>query len=95
MEVAKVIVEQLGPMAFMMMGATNKLAGERDLSFKVGKNAKGVTHVKIELDPSDTYNVTFFKVRGLKIDKVDEVTMVFVDGLKKTIEKGTGLYLSL
>lgn len=78
-----------------MLGAKNIAADERTLTFKIGKNAKGVTHVRVTLDPSDTYTLTFLRVRGTVSKVVSEVEGVYFDGLHRVIEQGTELYTSL
>lgn len=106
MNTAQTIAAQIGNRAFAMMGAKNLLGGDNHLQFKVGKNAKGVTHITVTLDPSDTYTVKFDKVTPYRMDRrtgemkggvktLAEVEGVYVDSLKTTIEANTGLYLSL
>lgn len=96
--VAQTIAAQIGNRAFAMMGAKNLLGGNDHLQFKVGKNAKGVTHITVTLDPSDTYTVKFQKVNKRTAGGVKELAAcedVYVDSLKTVIELNTGLYLSL
>jgi hypothetical protein len=96
MTIAQTIAEQIGRPAFAMMGAKNIVAGERDLTFKVGANAKKVTHVRVTLDPSDTYSVEFIRVgRNYSVTTLASVALVHVEQLRSTIEANTGLYLSL
>lgn len=82
-----------------MIGAKNLCAtqheGNAALSFGIMRNASGVTHVRITLDPSDTYTVTFLKVRGVNVTTVHESEMVYSDSLNTCIEAHTGLRLSL
>lgn len=55
-EVAKTIASQIGNLAFTMMGTKSPMvAGPDFLRFKIGRNAKGVAVVNVQLDPSDTY----------------------------------------
>lgn len=95
--VASVIMDQVGHRAFVMMGASNYNAEPDHLTWKVGRNAKKVTHITVTLDPSDTYTVRFQRAtkRGQHIQLIDEVSMVYVDSLHSVIEAGTGFYLSL
>lgn len=98
MTVAQTIAEQIGNRAFVMMGAKNILGGDDHLQFKIGQNGKGVTHVTVTLASDDTYTVKFTRVGrapSYKITDLAEVSGVYVDSLKKTIEANTGLYLSL
>lgn len=109
--VANTIAAQIGPQAFTMMGASQLLALGNGLQFKVGKNAAKITKVRVELDgATDTYTVRFFtgSVEKVRFDKrtgefktsggfreVSIVSEVFCDTLRKVLETGTGMYLSL
>ncbi len=90
--VATCIREQLGRMAIMMMGA-NKLVGDCDfLQFNIGSNPQKVSKIRITLEPSDTYRVTFYGRGGVIKSEAKDI---YVDALHRTIEQHTGLYLSL
>ena len=95
MTVGQTIAQQIGNKAFTMMGAKNLVASEDGLQWKVGRNSKGITHVMVTLDPSDTYTVGFYKIRGANVRQVAKSEGVYVDSLHTTIECNTGLYLSL
>jgi hypothetical protein len=89
------IKSQIGNKAIVMFGATNFGKGiehgNEYLSFKIGKNGKGINHVKIAYDQGkDLYDITFYKIRGTKIDK-EEVKGRDVENLNKTISSHTGL----
>jgi hypothetical protein len=59
--VAKIILEQLGGDRFVAMtGATSFIGTEDSLTFRVGRNPKGVSHVRVTLASADLYAVTFF-----------------------------------
>jgi len=92
--IARTIVDQIGNHAFVMMGAVNLVSDERSLTFKV-RGSRLATHVKVELDPSDTYTVTFYKIRKFDVREVGSVGMVYADALRLVIASGTGLALSL
>ena len=99
-EIANTISTQIGRQAFFMMGAKNLVGHESALSFKVGRNSKGVTHVMVTLTADDLYTVEFIKInmhpRAKEMRKVlATVEGIYVDQLHTTIEGGTGLYLSL
>jgi hypothetical protein len=53
------------------------------------------THVKIILDPSDTYTVKFIRVHGTKITTVSEHSDIYCDMLVELFENETGLYTHL
>ena len=98
MRVAKEIQRQIGEGALYMMGAKDLIGGDDYLTWKIGRNAKGVTHIKVTLDPTDTYTVEFIKVgRAPKFDvrTLAEHSMVYFDQLHKLIESETGFYLAL
>lgn len=107
---AEIAASQIGRRAFVMMGAKNIVTDGSTLRFDVGSNAKGITAISIELDPSDTYTVRTFKGRpaSTKLDMktgefvtrggrklVDAVSFVYAENLRTVIESATGLYLSL
>lgn len=95
--VAMTIAAQIGNGAFAMMGAKNLLSSADSLQWKIGRNAKAVTHITVRLDPSDTYTVIFHRVtkRGLSVVVKAEVAGVYVDSLHAVIESETGLYMNL
>lgn len=92
MHIATTIRDQIGNRAFVMMGARDLLGDETGLQFKVGRNSKGVSCVRVELDPSDTYTVRFYKRSGKELASCSDV---YCDSLRTVIEQNTGLYLSL
>ena len=99
MEVAEEIRKQIGQKAFFMMGA-KALGGAADsLTFKVGRGARGkagaVTHVRVTLEPSDTYTVKTMYVRGTSVKDRESVEGVYCDTLRAAIEGVTGFYLSM
>jgi len=94
LSVADEIYRQIGKRAFFMMGAQHFTATPDSLTFKV-RGSKLVTHIRVKLLPSDTYEVTFSKVRGINIKTVAVVTDVYVDSLHAVISYNTGLALSL
>lgn len=95
--IADTIRNQLGNLAFIMMGASQLVGLPNGLQFKIGANAKRVNRIRVTLGPTDTYTVTFEKVasHGLDVKKLAEVDEVYFDQLKQVIEANTGLYLSL
>ena len=85
-----------------MIGAKTLIDHGDALSFRVGRNASGVNRLKITLDASDTYTMTFTKVpstRALCAGKdpkvIAEVSGVYAASMKEVIEANTGLYTSL
>ncbi len=97
MAIANEIRNQIGQMGLTMMGAKNFIGGSDHLQFKIGRNAKRVTHIRITLDASDTYTVRFTRVgRAPKytITELGEVEGVYVSDLRAILE-GTGMFLRL
>lgn len=95
MEIANTILAQLGGRQFTSMtGAKNLLAVDRGLAFKLprGLAKDGITSVRVVLDPSDTYTVTFHNVRGREVASYDET---YCDQLRGLFEDVTGLCTSL
>ena len=91
---------QIGPRAFYMLGASNlggsqTVDGDPVLSFRVGRNDKGVTHVRVILAPDDTYRVESLAVRGMKVRVVAEIGDVYCDQLHAVLESHTGMRTSL
>ncbi len=75
-----------------MMGARDFQAGETSLSFRIGRNAKGINKLTITLSPDDTYIVRAFKVRKFSATIAGEARGVYVDSLHDVLESLTGLY---
>ena len=77
-----------------MMGAKNFGWSQEGLTFKIS-GSPDVSHIRILLTPLDLYDVTFLKVRGMKVKTFAEEKGVDAEQLHSVIEKNTGLYLSL
>ena len=95
MQVANIIKKQLGNKALTMMGAKNLVAGDNYLSFRIGRNSKGINYIKIILNPKDLYDLEFGSIRGMNYKVKYEAKDVYVDMLHDVIENNTGMYLSL
>jgi hypothetical protein len=101
LEVADTIRKQLGRKALFMLGAKDLMgsAKERFLQFKIGRNAKSVSHIRITLTPADTYTVTSYRARRSKgvmqCKTLETYEDVYVDSLHQVIESLTGMYTSL
>jgi hypothetical protein len=98
MRVAEEIVRQLGGTGRLkvMIGGRDFMGGANDLQFKWAAKAKnGANSVRIVLDPSDTYTVTFYSVRGMNVKEKGTFSDVYNDNLRGLFESETGLYLSL
>jgi hypothetical protein len=97
MQIANTILSQLGGHRFIAMtGAKNLLGGDNNLSFKIGRNACKVTHVRITLTPADLYDVEFFAIRGTHARKtLATVEGIYADQLAEVFIDHTGMAVAL
>lgn len=96
MQVAQTILSQLGGNKFIAMTGASNLGGtDNSLSFKIGKNSKKVTHVRIELNANDLYDVKFFGGRGVNLRCISEFENVYSENLVELFESETGLFTKL
>ena len=94
MEVAKIIVEQLGGYHFKMMtGARDFVGGEDFVQFSLPADLthNGISKVRITLTPMDVYQVEFYAGLALVLTRDD----IYCDTLRDMFERVTGLYTSL
>jgi hypothetical protein len=77
----------------MMTGAYNFVAIQNGLSFKI-KNPKA-NYIKITLNGKDLYDLEVGRIRGNSYKVVSQYDDLYFDMLKPSIEKATGMYLSL
>lgn len=94
-EIANTILQQLGGAnrLVMMTGAYNFVAIQNGLSFKI-KNPKA-NYIKITLNGKDLYDLEVGRIRGNSYKVVSQYDDLYFDMLKPSIEKATGMYLSL
>lgn len=95
LEIANTIKTQIGNKALHLIGAKNLVGSQNSLSFKVMRNSKKVTHIKIKLNSMDLYDMTFFNCRAGNIKTISEQNGVYCDQLRQMIETNTELYTSL
>ncbi len=95
MQVANTIKKQLGHKAAVMMGAKNFVGGDNYLSFRIGRNAKGINYIKITLTSMDLYDIEFGSIRGMNYKVKYEAKGIYADMMHDVIEQNTGMYLSL
>ena len=89
---AKTILQQLGANRFIAMtGAKNFAFDSKYMSFKIGRNSKGINHVRIAHNAKDLYDMEFGfnSVKGYKVKK--KVKDVYADMLPKIFQKYTGM----
>lgn len=94
--VADTIAKQLGGISKLqaMVGAKNMSYSADSFQFKFS-GSQVANYVEIKLLPSDTYKITFYKIRGLNAPIVKEVSGVDASQLRELFEQTTKLYLSL
>jgi len=94
--VALTILSQLGGSRRLtsFVGAKNFVASSDGVSFKfVAKAKDGINYCTVILDPSDTYSVTFTKIRSLVAKVVSTHEGIYCDQLVELFERTTGLFL--
>jgi len=95
--VANTIRDQIGTIAFRLLGAEHLSGDDKSLSFRI-RGSRKVNHVKVELDDNDTYTMTFGKLTASTIKKVGnykvvaKLDQIYADMLNQMIETHTGLY---
>lgn len=93
--VAQIILAQLGGNKFLAMtGAHSFSSGPDSLSFRIGGNSGRWQAVRITLNGLDLYDVGFFRMRGMEIQK-KEIKNVYADQLQQIFTSETGLITSL
>ncbi len=94
LEVAETIADQITHGTLAMFGAYDILGDASTLQFKV-RGSKYANAVRVELDPSDTYTVTFHKGRGLNWKEVASISFVYASDLRTLLGARLGLAVSL
>jgi hypothetical protein len=95
-QVTQTILTQLGGNKFVTMtGASNLLGSENSLSFKVGRNAAKVTHVRVTLTAMDDYQIEFLAIRGVNVKPVAFKDGLTCEQLAPAFASKTGMALSL
>lgn len=94
--VAETILEQLGGRRFRVMtGARNFIGCATYLSFRLpgarGFTKQGINYVRIELMPSDTYTVTFSRIRSTNVAVISKHENIYCDALQELFTRETGL----
>jgi len=78
-----------------MMGASIKLATDNGLCFKIGRNAGKVTHIKVELNSLDLYDVSYIRIYGVKYTVLATSENIYADMLLVDFKEKTGMNMSL
>jgi len=102
-QIAATILQQLGANKFCAMtGAKELVATERGLRFRLpARFAKhGIVLVSIDLDPSDTYTVSFQRIKRTRVVpgvtfpepvEVKKVVGAYAEDLQRVFTEATGL----
>ena len=95
--VAQTILEQFGASLPHHDGSLNLLGDEKSLQFQLPAlpASSGQDHQRPDrARPSDTYTLTFFQVRGIKIVEIAD-TDVYAEMLRRVFTERTGLECTL
>ena len=100
MTIATEILNQLGGSRFVAMTGAKHLAVTgtgNGLAFQLPRRfaKSGINAVRIELLPSDTYQVKFIKFTSTSIKTVAEYDGIYCDQLVDLFERETGLFTHL
>jgi hypothetical protein len=98
--IANTILTQLGGRRFLAMtGACNLIAGPNYLACKIPRAAKKITHMRVTLDPNDTYTVAFLNCRAthnrLKHETIETNSNIYAEDLQSVFTSTTGPYTTL
>ena len=93
---ANQIFQQLGGGRFAaMVGMKNAVHGKNFLMFSIGKAKDGINKVRVTLEPTDTYKVEFFRLRGVDCRQIASTDMVYADSLREVFTSYTGLLCTM
>ena len=98
--VANTILAQLGGRKFQVMTGARRFVGDANsLCFSLpgggGFARNGINRVRVELNGSDLYDVTYYRTRGTKITTVAESPNIYGDMLREDFTRATGLETSM
>lgn len=97
-EVAETILAQLGGLRRLNVMLGVKYANTLQNGLSLGFTAQGegqINQIDILLEPSDTYRIEFYRVRGGRAVLKETYVAIYADSLKEAIKRATGLNLSL
>ena len=95
---AETLLQQLGGRKFIAMTGAKDLMVDREnksLHMKIGRNSKGINHLKITYMPDDTYTMDFGRIRKLDYKVVRSISGVYAEALQDVFTEVTGMYTSL
>ena len=92
-EIAQTILAQLGGARFRLFtGAHSFTYDGPALIFRLPRNPRSVTAMRITLTPADLYKVEALGIRGGTVKVKASLDDVYCDQLASTFEEFTGLY---
>jgi len=95
---AQITLQHLGGNHFVVMTGAKDFVGGDGLMFSLPRGAakNKSTKVRIDLQPNDTYRVTFMKWKNrLDLVEISKHEDVYADRLRWLFERETGLYTRL
>ena len=92
---AQTTIKQIGRKALVMIGAKSFVSLKDELTFRIGRNPKRITHIRIKLNDLDLYDMAFYQIRKGKVNPGKEIKNVYCDQLCQIIENETKLLTSL
>jgi len=96
---ADIARDQIGHKALYMIGAKDFVfgtsGGKKSLVFKIMRNSKGVSHIRMRLTSLDLYDMEFLTIRAGKVKVKSKEKGVYGDQLGVMIKKNTGLNVRL
>lgn len=92
-QIAQTTLQQIGGSRFIAMtGARLMTYDEKGaLNFRIGKNPSKITHVKIELNDHDLYDMMFVRIWKTEPVHVEKVEGVCFDQLQDIFTEKTGM----
>jgi len=99
LEVAKTIIAQIGSTALYMIGAKGYVGDNKSVKFRIMRNKKRITHIKITLNGLDLYDMEFYRFKKNMTEQdfapIATENGCYDDMLCAMIEKNTELYTKL
>ena len=92
--ISRIILNQIGHGALFMLGAKDHILEDNGTSFRV-RGSKIANHVKVTLQPNDTYTVEFRKIHGYKCTLIKSFSDIYCDQITAIIGRTLGLATSL
>lgn len=96
LEIAKIIMEQLGGNKFVVMcGVKDVRAVSNGVGFKIMKNNLKCNYIEIKLNGNDLYDIKYYSIRGTNVNVKHELNDVYAEDMISLMEEDLGLYFHL